>query len=195
MSVDAQLIFLHRTWRWISSCMFPLCGSVFVKFIKITVFSLFHDQRMCAAGIQARWSPEFVFIVQYFLFLSKCLWVLNHRVWHFFYLEHSGMWTIWLVAWHNVHSLIRCATFLLCVNFYKSWCFLQTGDAVIEGACIFIFLFIFLPLLLVSFTTTATDYCSSHVCLRMRVRALLWSNNCGCVWCCTQSVCVCVFSV
>lgn len=67
--------------------------------------------------------------------------------------------------------------FSLRVHFCKSWCFLQTGDAVIEGACMLIFTFFLFSCCLSPLNST--DYCWSCVCAC--VRALLGSNNCGCV--------------
>lgn len=173
--------------------MFPLCGSVFVKFIEIIVFSLFHDQRMSAAGIQARWKPWVCFHISVF-FLSKRDNSLSFK--------SQGL--TFFLSWTQRHvddltgCFIKCALFyslchisLLCVNFYKLWCFLQTGDAVIEGACMFIFWCVFF------FPAACLIYNNSNwLLLKLCARVRVFEDVCELVLCFEAiTVAVCDFAV
>lgn len=152
---------------------------------------------MSAAGIQPRWKPWLCFIVQYFSKrLSESCWVLNHRVRHYY---HERSTCDGLRGFYEQSVVFAVPRFSLRANFCKWWCFLQTANAVIEGACMFIlsFLFFLIPAARLCSTalTTAGAVC---VCVPECVW-VLWSNNCGCVcvWrccnrACVQACCVCL---
>lgn len=76
--------------------------------------------------------------------------------------------------------------FSLCVIFYKSWCFPPTGNAVIEGACMFLFFFscCLSPL-------NSTDYTAVAVCVCVRVCVLCFEAITVAV--CEVAVTECVF--